>query len=166
MAVKGLDYLKSAERWQRYGEHYIDEARKTYMEQAKATLTLATFLLGFIGIFLQIGNVGQENICQKLFLSASFVFLTISVALGIVMFIKINTFLNKAGTYYEKLSENLHLWMIKNKQASGQEYPKSIFKGIELDNEMNSKISHAQLIFLGMGYLSVAVYFYLILFNF
>ena len=46
MAVKGLDFLKSAERWQRYGETYHDEARSYYAELNRTALTIATFCGG------------------------------------------------------------------------------------------------------------------------
>jgi hypothetical protein len=64
MAVKGLDFLKSAERWQRYGETYHDEARSYYAELNRTALTSATFLLGFIGIFIYVGDVKTEPDCN------------------------------------------------------------------------------------------------------
>ncbi|NCO98391.1 hypothetical protein GW864_04480 [bacterium] len=164
MAVKGLDYLKSAERWQRYGENYHDEARVYYAELNKTALTIGTFLLGFIGIFIQIGDVKTEPLFNKLLLGSGFIFSTISIILGFFLFIMMNKFLNRSGDYYEQLSENLHLWMVKNKINYGQEYPKEIWRGFKLTIQTGDKLSYAQLSFLGLAFAGVAGYFFLHLF--
>lgn len=164
MGVKGLDYLKTAERWRRYGKDYHDESRTYYAESNKTTLTIGTFLLGFIGILLQIGNLEAEPLYNKLFLSLGFTSLIISTVLGLFLFRKINEFLNDAGDYYEKLSENLHLWMLKHKRESGVEYPKEIYQGLKLKIESDNRLWNAQLVFLGTGFVSVALYFFLHLF--
>lgn len=161
MAVRGLGYVKSAERWQRYGETYHDEARTYYTEINKTCLTIATFLIGFIGIFLQIGSVNTSPLFNKILLTVAFVFPVISIAVGVYLFFQANKFLNHAGDYYEILSERLHLWIIKNKQEAGDEYPSEIYKGIALKEGMNATLSYIQLIFLAIGFVSIASYFIL-----
>ena len=161
MAVKGLDFLKSAERWQRYGETYHDEARSYYAELNRTALTIATFLLGFIGIFIQVGDVKTEPDCNKLILIFGFVSLTLSVVFGLLVFKMMNEFLNRSGDYYEQLSENLHLWMVRTGKSYDQGYPKEIYKGIKLIIKGNNALSNAQLISLGLGFVFVAIYFFL-----
>ena len=161
MAVKGLDFLKSAERWQRYGETYHDEARSYYAELNRTALTISTFLLGFIGIFIQVGDVKTEPDCNKLILIFGFVSLTLSVVFGLLVFKMMNEFLNRSGDYYEQLSENLHLWMVRTGKNYDQEYPKEIYKGIKLIIKGSNALSNVQLIFLGLGFVFVAMYFFL-----
>lgn len=161
MGVKGLDFLKSAERWQRYGETYHDEARVYYAELNKTALTIGTFLLGFIGIFIQLGDVKAEPLLNKLLLAGGFLTLTASVVLGLFVFKMMNEFLNRSGDYYEQLSENLNLWMVKNNENYGQEYPEEIYKGIKLQVQGDNKLSNTQLILLGIGFICVAAYFFL-----
>lgn len=161
MAVKGFDFIKSAERWQRYGETYHDEARSYYAELNKTALTIATFLLGFMGIFIQIGDVKVEPDCNKLILIFGFILLALSVVLGLLVFKMMNEFLNYSGDYYEQLSENLHLWMVKTGKNYGLEYPKEIYKGINLTTKSSNALSIFQLIFLGLGFVLVTIYFLL-----
>jgi len=161
MGVKGFDYLKSAERWQRYGENYHDEGRVYYAELNKIALTIGTFLLGFMGIFIQIGDVKAEPFYNKLLLGSGFISLTASIVLGLFLFRMMNEFLNRSGDYYEQLSENLHLWMVKNNKNYGQKYPKEIYKGIELKIQASNKLSTAQLLLLGAGFVCVVIYFFL-----
>lgn len=161
MAVKGLGYIKSAERWQRYGEAYHDEARSYYAEINKACLTIATFLIGFIGIFLQIGSINTSSLLNKLLITIAFVCPVISISFGIYLFYEVNKFMNRAGDYYEKLSDRFHSWILEHKQETGDEYPSEIFKGLTLKEGMNAKLSYVQLILLGVGFLSIALYFIL-----
>lgn len=161
MAVKGLDFLKSAERWQRYGETYHDEARSYYTELNRTALTIATFLLGFIGIFIQVGEVKTEPDCNKLILILGFISLTLSVVFGLLVFKMMNEFLNRSGDYYEQLSENLHLWMVRTGKNYDQEYPKEIYKGIDVTIKGSNRLSNAQLVLLGVGFICVAAYFLL-----
>jgi len=161
MAVKGLDFLKSAERWQRYGETYHDEARSYYAELNRTALTIATFLLGFIGIFIQLGDVKTEADCNRLILILGFISLTTSVVFGVLVFKMMNEFLNRSGDYYEQLSENLHLWMVRSGKNYGQKYPKEIYKGIKLTIKGSNTLSNIQLISLGLGFVFVATYFFL-----
>lgn len=163
MAVKGLNYQKSAERWRRYGENYHDEARIYYAELNKTALTIGTFLIGFVGIFIQIGNVQVESLLNKILLGGGFIFLTVSVILGIFIFKMMNQFLNDSGDYYEKLSENMNLWMLKNGKNCGQKYPDEIYQEIELKNQANNQLSIIQLSLLGIGFVCVSVYFILLL---
>lgn len=161
MAVKGLDFLKSAERWQRYGETYHGEARSYYAELNRTALTIATFLLGFIGIFIQVGEVKIEPDYNKLILILGFVSLTLSVVFGLLVFKMMNEFLNRSGDYYEQLSENLHLWMVRTGKNYDQEYPKEIYKGIDVTIKGSNRLSNAQLVLLGVGFICVAAYFLL-----
>lgn len=161
MAVRGLDFLKSAERWQRYGDTYHDEARSYYTELNRTSLTVATFLLGFIGIFIQIGDVKTEPDSNKLILIFGFISLTLSVISGLLVFKMLNEFLNRSGDYYEQLSQNLHLWMVRAGKNYGPEYPREIYKGIKLTIKGNNTLSYVQLISLGMGFVFVAIYFFL-----
>ena len=164
MIVKGLDYIRTARRWQRWGHKYHNEATKYYAESNKTALTIGTFLLGFIGIFLQIGNIKIESFCNKYFLSVGFVSLMISTLLGLFLFREMNGFLNKAGDYYEKISGNLYRWILKHKKAYGAEYPKEIYKGAKLTIQSDNKLWSAQLISLGIGFIGVTIYFFLRLF--
>lgn len=161
MAIKGLDFLKSAERWQRYGETYHDEARSYYAELNRTALTIATFLLGFIGIFIQIGDIKTEPNYSKLILIFGFVSLTLSVVFGLFVFKMMNEFLNRSGDYYEQLSENLNLWIVRTGRDCDQKYPKEIYKGIEITIKGSNKLSNIQLILLAVGFICVAVHFLL-----
>lgn len=165
MAVKGLGYIKSAERWQRYGETYHDEARTYYVELNKSCLTIATFLIGFIGVFLQLNPVTTESVFNKILLTVAFVCPTISIAFGIMLFFQVNKFLNRAGDYYETLSERLHLWIIKHKQETGENYPEEVFQGLKLKEGANATLSYVQLAFLTLGFLSICLYFVLHIFT-
>lgn len=153
-----IDYIKSAERWQRYGEHYHDEGVTYYAELNRAVLTISTFLLGFIGIFLQIGNIEEEAICGKLLIATGFFSLVISIIFGLCLFRYMNDFLNKAGDYYEQLSSNLYEWMFNNKE-SGPSYPEEIYKGLKLEIQGNNRLSNFQLLFFCVGLIAVTVYF-------
>jgi hypothetical protein len=164
MAIKGLGYIKSAERWQGYGETYHDEARTYYVELNKACLTIATFLIGFIGIFLQISPINTIPLFNKILLTIAFVCPVVSIVFGVLLFFQVNKFLNRAGDYYEKLSERLHLWMIKHKQETGDEYPKEVFQGLTLKEGVNATLSYIQLTFLALGFLSISFYFILRIF--
>ena len=75
-----------------------------------------------------------------------------------------NEFLNKAGDYYEKLSENLFLWMFKNKSEYGDEYPKEIYKGIKLEPELRNVLSDIQLGSIIIAFITITIYFLSILF--
>jgi|GEM_PF-7026957 len=161
MAVKGLDFLKSAERWQRFGETYHDEARSYYAELNRTALTIATFLLGFIGIFIQIGDIKTEPNFNKLILIFGFVSLALSVVLGLLVFKMMNEFLNHSGDYYEQLSKNLHLWMVRTGKNYDQKYPKEIYKEMEITIKGSNKLSNTQLVLLGVGFICVAFYFLL-----
>ncbi len=159
MSIKGLSYVKSAERWQRYGEEYHQEARQYYGEVNKTALTLATFLLGFIGVFLQLHKDVPVPTFEKTLLIISFIALIISVIAGLRIFIMMNEFLNKSGDYYEELSENLHEWMLKNLQDYGPEYPTDIYTHDEVEYQAGNTASYVQLGTLAAGFVSIAVYF-------
>ena len=75
-----------------------------------------------------------------------------------------NEFLNKAGSYYERLSENLFLWMFRNKKEYGDEYPKEIYKGLELEPELKTILSDVQLGAIIVAFFTVTIFFLSILF--
>ncbi len=164
MAVRGVGFIKSAERWQRYGEAYHDEARAHYVELNKACLTISTFLIGFIGVFLQLGSINTAPLFNKILLVIAFVCPIISIIFGVLLFFQINKLLNSAGDYYEKLSERLHIWIIQHKQETAEDYPKEIFQGLTLKEGENGTLSYIQLTFLALGVLSISLYFILRIF--
>lgn len=160
MGKSSLSYIKSAERWQRYGEDYHEEARKSFAEVNKSALTVATLMFGFIGIFLQNPSVANQSLSLKMWISASVIFLLISLLSGIALLFASNTFLNLAGDYYEKLSERMHLWVVNHDIATGSDYPKEVFKGLALSFQMNNVLSWAQLIFLVFSVICTLGYFF------
>lgn len=165
MTINVLGYTKSAERWQKYGETYRNEARTYYVELNKSCLTIATFLIGFVGVFLQLNHVAYEPIFHRLLLTVAFICPTISIAFGIIMFFQANKFLNRAGNYYEQLSENMHLWILETGNNCGKEYPKEIFQGLKLEEKASALLSYAQLTFLATGFLGICLYFILQIFQ-
>jgi len=96
MSVKGIDYIKSAERWQEYGKNYHKDGSIYYAEGNKTALTITTFLIGFIGIFLQLGNVFNGPLLGKILISISLISALISAISGLLLFRRMNEFLNKA----------------------------------------------------------------------
>lgn len=158
------DYIKSANRWQIWGKNYHDKAGKYYLETSKGSLTIATFLLSFIGVFLEVNKTGIISCIDKALLGAGFILLTCSVVLGIYSLTELNKFLNHAGDYYESLSENLNRWMLKKHKTKGKTYPKEIFKGLKFERESGNKLAYLQLYTLGAGFLCIATYFFLLLF--
>ncbi len=156
-----LDYIKSAERWQRYGETYHDEARVYYSDINKACLTIATFLIGFIGVFLQLKPINTDLLINKIIILIAFISLVASIGFGIYLIYRSNKFLNRAGDYYETLSERLHLWISSHNQHTGMEYPKEIYKGITLNEGLNATLSYVQIGFLAFGFLCIFFYLFL-----
>lgn len=163
MSVK-LSYQKSAERWQRYSEEYFNEARQYYLETNKTILNISTFLLGFIGIFIQIGNFETSLFLGKLLITAGFIFSTFSVLITLYIIRSMNCFLNKSGENYQQLSENMINWMLENNNSIGSEYPKKIYDGVNIQYKFNHVVSKFQLPTLGLGFICVAAYFMTILF--
>lgn len=159
-----LDFAKTSERWQEWGKYYHDKAEKYYLEIDKTALAIATFLLGFIGIFLQVSDPTCLKINQKILLGSGFIFISISVIFGIIQLMSLNKFLNNAGDYYEELSERLIAWMQKNGRKSGVKYPKEIYKGLKLQINSDNKTSYLQLYSLIGGFLCIVGYLILFLF--
>lgn len=145
MTVRGIDYVKSAERWQEYGRNYHKDGSIYYAEGIKALLTVTTFLVGFVGVILQLGNVLNGSIQSKVLIMIVLIASLISAISGILLFRKMNEFLNNAGSYYERLSENLFQWIFKNPEVHGDEYPKEIYTGIQLKPELKNTLSDVQL---------------------
>lgn len=160
MSVKGIGYIKSAERWQEYGKNYHKEGSIYYAEGNKTALTITAFLIGFIGVFLQLGNVLNGSMLGKILIFISLISALTSAITGL-LFRKMNEFLNKAGTYYEKLSENLFLWMFRNKKEYGDQYPKEIYKGIELEPELKTTLSDIQLGSIIVAFFTITIFFYI-----
>jgi len=159
MSNELLDYGESAKRWQNYGVTYLNEARSYFSEVNRTVLTIGTFLLGFIGIFIQVGDMGSESDLNKFLLIASFISITLSIVLGVWIFVKMNIFLNRSGSHYERLSERLSMWMIKNNRNSGKKYPKEIFKGKRLVRQPSNNVQYLQFSFLSLGFIFIAIYF-------
>ncbi|MFA5770653.1 MAG: hypothetical protein WC894_04140 [Patescibacteria group bacterium] len=160
-----MDYIKSAERWQEYGKNYHKDGSIYYAEGNKTALTITTFLIGFIGVFLQLGNVFNGPLLGKILISISLISALISAVSGLLLFRRMNEFLNKAGSYYEKLSENLFLWMFRNKKEYGDEYPKEIYKGLELEPELKTILSDIQLGAIIVAFFTVTIFFLSMLFQ-
>lgn len=165
MTVKGIDYVKSAERWQEYGRDYHKDASIYYAEGIKALLTVATFLVGFIGVILQLGNLLNGPMYGKILIAISLISSLISAISGILLLRKTNEFFNKAGDYYEKLSESLFIWLFKNKTEFGNEYPKEIYTGNQLKPELKNILSDIQLGSIIIAFISIIVYFFIFLFG-
>lgn len=155
-----LDFVKSAKRWQRYEKEYYDKAGNYFIELNKSLLTINTFFLGFIGIFLQIKNDSLDINFKKIVLGIAIFCLFISICIGIIYFIKINCFLNNAGDYYEKLSSRLFNYILKKNINYGDQYPKEIYKNIKLNGEVNHWFLIFELIFLGLGFSSIIFYLF------
>lgn len=165
MGIKGIGYAKAAERWQEYGRNYHKDASIYYAEGIKTALTITTFLVGFIGVILQMGNVINGPLYGKILISISLVSSLISAISGLLLFRKINEFLNGAGDYYEKLSANLFQWIFKNKKDYGDEYPKEIYRGINLKLALNHVLSDIQLGSIIVAFISITIYFIIIIFG-
>lgn len=165
MAIKGIGYAKAAERWQEYGRNYHKDASMYFAEGIKTALTITTFLVGFIGVILQMGNVINGPLCGKILISISLVSSLISAISGLLLFRKINEFLNEAGDYYEKLSANLFQWIFKNKKDYGDEYPKEIYRGINLKLALNHVLSDIQLGSIIVAFISITIYFIVLMFG-
>lgn len=159
-----LNFSKTAERWQRYGEDYLSEARSYFLEINKTVLTVSTFLLGFIGIFIQIGDLKTATLLSKLLITGGFVFSVFSTIITLYVVVSMNCFLNKSGDDYQQLSENLANWMLKNNKSIGSKYPKEIYKGIKMKYQADIFLSKFQFPVLGLGFICIAVYFLTVIF--
>ena len=155
-----LDFVKSAERWQRYGEEYHNKAGDYLIELNRALLTVNIFLLGFVGIFLQLDNSCIDVNFKRIVLSIAFISLMVSITLGLIIFIKINRLLNRAGDYYEELCDRLFTYVLRENVNSGDQYPKEIYKNLKLENKFDNKTLIFELIFLGLGFSSIIFYLF------
>jgi hypothetical protein len=158
-----LDYIKTSDRWQKWGKYYHDKAEKYYLEVSKSALTIATFLLGFVGIFFQINNPVCMSWYEKTLLGLSFILISTSAIVGIFIFMGLNKFLNNAGDYYEELSERLVNQMLKNNKKNGAKYPKEIYKGLKLNIAASNNLSYVQLFTLIGGYVCITIYLLIVL---
>ena len=165
MTVKGIDYVKSAERWQEYGRNYHREGVVYYAEGNKTALAIATILIGFIGVSLQFGDLLHGPLYRKILIFIAFISSLVTAITGLLLFTKMNEFLNKAGDYYERLSENLFHWMFKNKTNYGDKYPKEIYKGINLEVTMNNIFSHVQTGSVIVAFICITIYVAIIFFG-
>jgi hypothetical protein len=123
-------------------------------------LTVNIFLLGFVGIFLQLDNSCIDVNFKRIVLGIAFISLMVSITLGLIMFIKINRLLNRAGDYYEKLCDRLFTYILRENINSGDQYPKEIYKNLKLKNNLDKKILIFELIFLGLGFSTIIFYLF------
>lgn len=165
MSQQLLDYKKTAERWQRYGEEYHHEARTYLIEVSKIALTLASVLFGFLGVFLQAENIKISPVEVKIILSISLLLLATSILPGILLFIKTHRFLNRAGDYYETTSANLFKFMIDNNVRGGFEYPPEVNQNLTIEYHMKPTLLDIQLINLATAIFTSMVAFILYLFS-
>lgn len=133
-----LDFKTSAERWRRYGEEYLKEARVYYKDITKSLLTISTFLLGFNMLWLQISDVKSFTCFQKALFAIILLGLFLSIVFGLWTFIVINKFLNNIGRGCEEKSEKMNEYMLKTGKSSGESYPDKI------ENEMKYDFNHWQ----------------------
>jgi len=126
-----LDFKASAERWQRYSEEYLKEARLYYKDITKSLLTIATFLLGFNMLWLQMSDVKNFSCLQTTLFIITLINLFLSIFFGLWTFVKVNKYLNEVGRYYEKKSEKMNEHILKTGESFGESYPS------EIKDEMN-----------------------------
>lgn len=161
MATLGLDFNKTAERWRRLSEDYLEEARAYFSDVNKSALTVGTFLLGFMGVFIQLGDIQTSPLHERVVLAVAFILTTGSLLLGLWVFRKSNQFLNRSGRNYEKMSERLSDWMLRNGRGSDPKYPDEIYKGLDLTTDSGGALSNSQLLSLGLGFCVLVAYFFL-----
>lgn len=114
MAVKGLDFLKSAERWQRYGETYHDEARSYYAELNRTALTIATFRICVCG------DVFLSSDCLRLDLKVKKIFTSFTVHSGYSSSYSCSNDLKLISCTYEKSATSLwNYWFVGRQLAHG-----------------------------------------------
>ncbi|MDO8487236.1 MAG: hypothetical protein Q7S45_03010 [Candidatus Curtissbacteria bacterium] len=149
MTVK-LDYIRTAERWQRYGEEYSKEGREHWSDFIKACLSVTTFLIGFNGIWLQIRKAPLTDLDKALFFSA-FIYLCLSLIFGLWAILEMNAFMNKMGRYYEEKSEALFKFMLDTSTDRGESYPNHLPKKNNKEFELIPWPFKYQLVCLGFG---------------
>lgn len=128
-----LDFKASADRWKRYSYDYLLESRSLYYESLKTTMTIATFLIGFNVIWLQIDP--NSSILVKAILTLSTLSLTVSLLFGRKVLHRAVKFLNKSADAYENKSEALNTYMLKSKKSTGGSYPSQV-ENIKMDYQM------------------------------
>jgi hypothetical protein len=163
MNVTGLNFVKMADRWKKYGVSYQNEARRYWLEINKTCLTISIFVLGFVGIFLQIGDISNEPSLNKILIGVGFITQIISIGFGITTVIKMNHFINTAADYYEMLSEKLNKWMLINRKGSGSVEPSEVLENMQLPIWNNNWLTIVQIVTLAIGLLSIFIYFTILL---
>lgn len=136
-----------------------------YAEGNKTALSIAAILVGFIGVSLQFEKLINGSLYMKVLIFIAFISSLTSAVTGLLLFTKMNEFLNKAGDYYEKLSENLFDWIFRNKMNYGDEYPKEIYRGTNLEVTMDNVLSHVQIGSIIIAFVCIAIYVAVIFFG-
>lgn len=85
-------------------EDYYKEAREQYIADANNTLTVTTWLVGFLLIWVQI-TIDRITHTQKWLVVVTLVSLFLSILFSFLVRRRITEFLNDVGNYFEELAE-------------------------------------------------------------
>lgn len=149
-----LDFSKTVERWRKYSEQYFKDGRFLFIDCIKLFLTIATFLIGFSIIGLQL-VLDEFTLFQKASFLISILSLLFSVIFGLWALLNTNSFLNRAGDHYEKKAEKLNDYMLKTGESTGENYPKGKQK---LDYYFKPWQIYIQVILVGIGFIASALF--------
>jgi hypothetical protein len=146
-----IDYLTSAKRWRKDSERYLAEGTKNATLVTSLSMQVATFLLGFNVLWFQITT---EPISQgaQILITITLASLVLSLKMGIWSTLVTNSYFNKAGRHYEKLSEKMNRYILETKKDTGGEYPNCIIEeeNYEYDSLPWQYIAQLTLLLIGM----------------
>ena len=160
MAV--LDFMQAAKRWQRYGEEYLKEGREAYSRFINSSLTISTFLVGFVFIWFQVSDK-QLSLPEKITLISSLGALIFSIGFGLWLMLEMNSFLNRSGEMYHEKSDKLFKYILETGKDGGSNYPNDLSDGEE-DYSFNPWQFKAQIVLLMLGFLLALLFAAFILF--
>lgn len=157
------DFLKVEKNWRTLGEQYYVEARSYFAKVHATTLTISTSFIVLIGALMQFDETRNQPFFAKLLLISSFVCITLSAIMGVIVGIKTNSFLNKAAEHYKQNADILDQWMREKRIISGKELPELRNKAGEIRSEMNNTIDYIHFASLIIGVVLVVTYLILFL---
>lgn len=150
MEMSFLDLGSTSSRWRRYSEEYLNEARLHFVEVVKSAITVATFIIGFNVIWLQLSKDNEANILTKVLFLSALLCMVVSIIFGIGTLLGANNFLNDVGDDYYDRAEKLNKHILATGSSHAREFPNDIsshpVKGKYLPWHF-----WAELVFLGLG---------------
>ena len=126
MIMKAFDFVSTGNRWKKYGDNYLKEAREIYSKLNNNIRVISKFLIGFNVTWAQLFYENLTPILKVLSFLSIFTLLP-SIFLTIYSDRKSNEFLNIMGRHYENKSDKLLKFVVESQQSAGLSYPSHLW---------------------------------------